>query len=58
MACLPPRQPDWSLGNIACRVGRTLRLDPATERIVDDSQADALLKRSYRADHWDVPAGA
>ena len=45
------------LGNIACRVGRTLRLDPVTERIADDPQADALLKRSYRADHWAVPAG-
>ena len=45
------------LGNIACRVGRTLRLDPTTERIIDDPQADVLLKRSYRADHWAVPAG-
>lgn len=36
------------LGNIAYRVGRQLRWNPATERIEGDREADALLSRSYR----------
>lgn len=45
------------LGNIACRVSRTLNFDPSTERITNDTEADALLKRAYRPGHWAVPAG-
>lgn len=44
------------LANIACRTGRTLAFDSARERIVDDPEADRLLRRAYRADHWAVPA--
>ena len=36
------------LGNIAYRVGRRLKFDPASERFVGDSEADALLTREYR----------
>jgi predicted dehydrogenase len=36
------------LGNIAWRVGRTINLDPATHRIIDDKEADALWTREYR----------
>ncbi len=36
-------------GNIAYRVGRKLFIDPATEGFVDDAQANALVKRTYRA---------
>jgi predicted dehydrogenase len=36
------------LGNIAWRVGRTVRFDPATETILDDPEANALRERSYR----------
>jgi predicted dehydrogenase len=36
------------LGNIAYRVGRTLRYDGATETILDDPEANKLLRRSYR----------
>jgi predicted dehydrogenase len=36
------------LGNIATRVGRRLRFDAAAERIADDPQANALLRREYR----------
>jgi len=36
------------LGNIAYRVGRRLEFDPASERFVGDSEADALLTREYR----------
>ena len=37
------------LGNIAYRVGRSVKFDGATERFVGDSEADALLGRTYRA---------
>jgi predicted dehydrogenase len=36
------------LGNIAWRVGRTLKFDPATETILDDPEANALRARTYR----------
>ncbi|MCC6418500.1 MAG: Gfo/Idh/MocA family oxidoreductase [Gemmataceae bacterium] len=45
------------LGNIATRVGRTLRFDPRTERFVSDKDANALVSREYRAGHWAVPQG-
>ena len=37
------------LGEIACRTGRTIRWDPATETILDDPGAAAMLSRPYRA---------
>ncbi len=37
------------LGNIAYRVGRTVKFDGATERFVGDEEADKLLGRTYRA---------
>jgi predicted dehydrogenase len=37
------------LGNIAWRVGRTLRFDPATETIVGDPEANKLRGREYRS---------
>ena len=43
------------LGNIATRIGRSVRFDPATERIVGDDEAASLARRSYREDHWAVP---
>jgi predicted dehydrogenase len=36
------------LGNIAYRVSRTLRFDPATEMILEDADANRLLSRTYR----------
>lgn len=42
------------LGNMATLLGRTLHFDPATERIPDDTEANALLRRDYR-DHWATP---
>ena len=36
------------LGNIAWRVGRTLKFDAATETILDDPEANALRARTYR----------
>jgi predicted dehydrogenase len=43
------------LGNIAVRVGRTLRFEPQREEILGDDEAAALLGRSYREGHWAVP---
>jgi predicted dehydrogenase len=37
------------LGNISCRLGRQLDFDPKTERFPHDEQANAMLKRNYRA---------
>ena len=45
------------LGNIAARVGRTIRFDPQTEHIVGDDEADRLVRREYRPGHWAVPEG-
>jgi hypothetical protein len=37
------------LGNIAMRLGRSLRWDPETEQFVDDAEANGWLKREQRA---------
>ena len=42
------------LGNIATRLGRTLKFDPQREHILDDAEADAMGRRKYR-EHWAVP---
>ena len=36
------------LANISYRLGRSLNFDPKTQRIVNDDQANAMLKREYR----------
>lgn len=44
------------LGNISTRLGRTIKFDPQTEKIVDDKEATAMLSRKYRdGGHWSVP---
>ena len=45
------------LGNIASRVGRTVRFDPSAEKVVGDEEANKLVSREYRQ-HWAVPKGA
>jgi predicted dehydrogenase len=45
------------LGNIAIRLGRSLRFDPNQERFIDAPDADALVARGYREGHWAVPKG-
>jgi predicted dehydrogenase len=42
------------LANIAARVGRVLKFDPAKEQILDDAEANALVRRKYR-EHWGTP---
>jgi hypothetical protein len=43
------------LANIAARVGAVLHFDPQTERITNNQQANALVQRQYRDQHWAVP---
>ena len=45
------------LANIAARTQRVLTFDPKTEQIVGDEQANALVGRSYRDNHWAIPRG-
>jgi hypothetical protein len=46
------------LGNIATRLGRSVRFDPNQERILGDEEANALLSRNYReGGHWGIPTG-
>jgi predicted dehydrogenase len=42
------------LGNIATRLGRTLKFDPVKEQILEDADANGMIRRQYR-DHWSVP---
>jgi len=45
------------LGTIACRLRRTVTFDAAAERVIGDDEAQGLLGRAYRPDHWAVPRG-
>ena len=45
------------LGNIATRLGRSLQFDPQDEKVMNDPEADALVRREYRS-HWGKPSGA
>ena len=45
------------LGNLAARLGRTLRFDPDQEQISGDEEAGRLVRRTYREGHWAVPKG-
>ncbi len=44
------------LGNIATRVGRSLKFDPQTEQVIGDDEANRLVRREYR-EHWGTPKG-
>jgi len=45
------------LGNISTRLGRSLKFDPQSERVLDDVEANALVRREYR-EHWGTPREA
>ncbi len=45
------------LANIAVRAGRSFRFDPEQEQIIGDDEANQLLTRTYRANHWAIPKG-
>jgi predicted dehydrogenase len=44
------------LGNIATRLGRSLRFDPRNEQILVDTEANHMVRREYR-EHWGTPKG-
>jgi len=45
--------------NTALRLGRTIKIDPVQETVLDDAEATALLRRKYRNEgHWSIPKGA
>ena len=44
------------LGNIATRLGRSLKFNPQDEQIIGDEEANSLVHREYR-DHWGTPRG-
>jgi predicted dehydrogenase len=43
------------LGNIATRLGRSLRFEPTSERFIGDDEANTRVGRIYRDDHWGTP---
>jgi len=45
------------LGNLAARLGRTLRFDPDREQVLGDEEANRLVRRTYRDGHWAAPKG-
>jgi len=46
------------LANIATLQRKTLEFDPKKETITNGAEANALVRRKYRANHWAVPKGA
>ena len=45
------------LANIAARTQYVLQFDPRTETITNHDKSNAMVKRTYRKDHWSVPKG-
>ncbi len=45
------------LANIACRLRATVEFDPVKEAVLNNPEANALLRRRYRDGHWAVPRG-
>ncbi len=46
------------LANIATVQRKTLEFDPKKESITNGAEANALVRRKYRPNHWAVPKGA
>jgi len=45
------------LANISTRLKKTIEFDPKTEQVTNSPDANALVRRKYRAGHWAVPKG-
>jgi predicted dehydrogenase len=45
------------LANICTRLRKTVEFDPTSETIANSSEANALLRRKYRPNHWAIPKG-
>ena len=46
------------LGNIATKLRRTLQFDPDQEQFVGDDEANGMVGRRYRPNHWATPQGS
>ena len=47
-----------NLGNLATRLGRSLRFDPGKQQVGGDEEANRMLSREYRQQgHWAIPKG-
>jgi len=45
------------LANISTRLRKTIEFDPKTEQVTNSPDANAMVRRKYRAGHWAVPKG-
>jgi predicted dehydrogenase len=45
------------LANISTRLRRTIEFDPVKEQVTNSAEANSLLRRRYRPNHWAVPKG-
>ena len=45
------------LANISTRTRKTIEFDPKAEAVLNNPDANAMLRRKYRAGHWAVPKG-
>jgi hypothetical protein len=45
------------LANISTRLRRAVEFDPVKEQVTNSAEANALLRRRYRPNHWAVPRG-
>ena len=43
------------LANISTRLRRTIEFDPVKEAVTNSPDANAMLRRKYRPNHWAVP---
>ncbi|MEK6236752.1 MAG: gfo/Idh/MocA family oxidoreductase, partial [Planctomycetales bacterium] len=46
------------LGNTCAQLGRSIQFDPASEKAIDDAEANQLLQGVYRENHWAAPKDA
>lgn len=45
------------LANISTRLRRTIEFDPLREAVTNSADANSLLRRKYRPNHWAIPRG-
>jgi predicted dehydrogenase len=45
------------LANISTRLRRTVEFDPAKEQVTNNAEANGMLRRRYRPNHWAIPKG-
>jgi hypothetical protein len=45
------------LTNISTRLRTTIEFDPVKEAVTNSGDANGMLRRKYRPEHWSVPKG-